>query len=66
MWISDCLTGRKQRVVLKEKYSDWAPVVSAVAQGSSDLGPILCILYINSMGDETEKPILFYADDAKV
>ena len=66
MRITDCLTGQKQRVVVKEKYSDWAPVVSGVAQGSSDLGPILCILYINSMGDGTENPILFYANDAKV
>ena len=44
MWIIDFLIGRKQRVVVKESYSDCAPVISVVPQGSV-LEPIMFILH---------------------
>ena len=59
------LTERKQRVVVNESFSEWAPVISGVPQGSV-LGPILFLIYINSMGDGITSQMLLYADDAKI
>ena len=49
-WITVFLSGRKQRVIVNENHSQWAVVTSGVAQGSV-LGPILFLLYINSMSN---------------
>ena len=64
-WITVFLTDRRQRVVVNESFSEWAPIVSGVPQGSV-LGPILFLLYINSMTDGITSPMLLCADDAKV
>ena len=47
-WFNNYLTGRKQRVVINEEYSDWLEVTSRVPQGSI-LGPLLFLVYINDM-----------------
>ena len=64
-WITSFLTERKQRMVVNEIFLEWAPVISGVPQGSV-LGPILFLIYINSMGDGITSQMLLYADDAKI
>ena len=59
-WITSFLTERKQRVVVNQSFSEWAPVISGVPQGSV-LGPILFLIYKISMGDGITSQMLFYA-----
>ncbi|XP_076062422.1 uncharacterized protein LOC143037755 [Oratosquilla oratoria] len=64
-WIEDFLTGRKMRVVLREKYSDWKEVISGVPQGSV-LAPIMFAIYMNDMDEDVNCYMSFFADDAKL
>lgn len=57
---------RKQRVVVKGFYSDYFISTSGVPQGSN-LGPLLFLLFINSVVKEIKNcNILMYADDLKI
>ena len=49
-WLRHFLTCRKQRVVVRGTFSEWAPVVSGTPQGTI-LGPILFVSYINDIAD---------------
>jgi hypothetical protein len=66
-WIRNWLTGRRQRVVLNGKCSDWADVLSGVPQGSV-LGPILFLVFINDMDAATSviQVMKKFADDTKL
>lgn len=65
-WVSCWLTGRRQRVVLNGKYSEWEDVLSGVPQRSV-LGPILFNIFINNLDREGSKLdlLLNFADDTK-
>ena len=64
-WIEQWLTDRRQRVVVDGEVSNWKPVLSGVPQGSV-LGPLLFLIYINNLDDNTTSNILKFADDASV
>ena len=64
-WVRDFLKGRRQRVMLNGRSSDWMDVSSGVPQGSV-LGPVLFIIYINDMPDMLRKYCKMFADDAKL
>ena len=64
-WITNFLSGRKQRVVINDSRSSWQPVKSGIPQGSV-LGPILFLIYINTMPDKIASKIYLFADHAKL
>ena len=64
-FISDFITGRRQRVVVNGSFSNWASVESGIPQGSV-LGPLLFIIYINDMPETVDCMIRLFADDAKI
>ncbi len=47
-WINNWLSNRKQRIVINDTASDWAPVTNGIPEGSL-LGPVLSIIYINDI-----------------
>ena len=66
-FIKEYLQGRKQRVAVNGTLSDICAVKSGVPQGSI-LGPLLFILFINSMQNRVSPgtQIALYADDTKL
>ena len=66
-WIEEWLVGRKQRVVINGKASDWGDITSGVVQGSV-LGPCLFLMYINDIDkgvEDLDGFISKFADDSK-
>ena len=61
-WFRSYLSGRRHRVVINGKPSDYLPVKSGVPLGSV-LGPLLFLIYINDISGETSLPL--FADDSK-
>ena len=61
-WTEQCLTGRRQRVVVDGEFSSWKSVLSGVAQGSV-LGPLLFLIYINDVDNNITSNVLKFADD---
>ena len=64
-WITNFLSDRKQRVKVNSSYSDYAPVISGIPQGSI-LGPILFVIYINDLPEIIENSCKIFADDTKL
>ena len=65
-WIRDFLKNRRQQVQVNRCKSKVFDVISGVPQGSV-LGPVLFIIFINSMVEKAGKSELFlYADDLKI
>ena len=63
--IGDWLRNRRQRVCIKGKQSTWEEVWSGVPQGSV-LGPLLFLIFINDLEDNTSGDVLKFADDTKI
>ena len=65
-WINDFLTDRRQKVVINGVASKWHQVTSGIPQGSV-LGPVLFVVYINTMVEESGvSDVYLYADDTKI
>ena len=64
-WIKNWLGGRRQKVGIRGKYSDWVKVISGVSQGSV-LGPLLFLIYINDIDEGILSKISKFADDTKL
>ena len=64
-WIESWLSGRQQRVVLNGTKSEWKEVRSGVPQGSV-LGPLLFLIFINTIENGISSNVLKFADDLKV
>ena len=61
-WFKSYLSGRKQRVVIEGKFSPWGSIGAGVPQGSV-LGPLLFLIYINDITENTKSNIKLFADD---
>ena len=59
------LTGSQQRVILNGSRPSWKNVISGVPQGSV-LGPLLFIIYVNTIDNRIASQVLKFADDIKV
>ena len=64
-WIQNFLAGRSMTVSINGTASKTLPVLSGVAQGSV-IGPLLFLLFINSITTSCQTDFTLYADDLKI
>ena len=60
------LSNRFQRVVLNGQCSSWSSVLAGVPQGSSILGPLLFLVYINDLPENLQSTVKLFADDTSL
>ena len=60
--LQDFLTGRSQQVVVDRKFSNQAPVLSRVPQGTV-LGPIAFLFYVSDLSTNSSSQVRLFADD---
>ena len=66
MWFKNYLSGRVHRVKAGDQYSDWGSMRAGIPQGSA-LGPLLFLIYVNSLPSQvTDGVLLQYADDTSL
>ena len=63
-WCESYLSGRRQRVAVKGKCSEWVPVLSGTPEGGI-LSPLLFACFINDLPGSIEADALMFADDVK-
>ena len=63
--LGNWLQGRKQRVCVLDKFSEWIEVQSGVQQGSI-LGRYYILIFINDLESGVVSHILKFADDGKI
>ena len=61
-WIESFLKGQTQRVVVERESSAEARVKSGVPHGSV-LGPLLYLIFINDLAENTKSTVRLFADD---
>ncbi|MES9975678.1 MAG: reverse transcriptase family protein, partial [Candidatus Thiodiazotropha sp.] len=64
-WLHNFLAGRMYAVRVNGTLSNWCSAPSGVPQGTV-LGPILFILFVNSLPDVVKAQCAFFADDLKI
>ena len=64
-WIGDFLNGREMHVSVSGSRSSVFPVLSGVPQGSV-LGPLLFLIYVNSLPQYLRNQCKIFADDLKI
>ena len=63
LWFKNYLSGRVHRVKASDRYSDWGSMRAGIPQGSA-LGPLLFLIYVNSLPSQVTNDVLLqYADD---
>lgn len=64
-WLKSYLGNRKQRVSIRNSHSSLLTLNAGCPQGSV-LGPLLALLYLNSLSKLTENDVLSFADDTSL
>ena len=65
-WLKSCVQNRQQCVVYNGNRSEWRQVICGVPQGST-LGPLLFLVYVNSILElPLQGPVFSFADDTAI
>jgi len=64
-WIRSFLIGRRQKVKVNGKSSNWRNVTSGVPQGSV-LGPLMFCIFINDIPEAVNSAMKIFADETKL